>query len=165
MCSTNGERLASLTRAIDDLSAEGLRGLPPEAWAERVAGIWALVEGVDPEMARRRAWSPADRDVTAMLRRRRSRTYGTGDEPGVGPAPLAQRHQPGEHPGADGEPQGDQAVAVGQPRRQEEDRHLDHPGDRQVPHVARPDQDPVEDEHHSRDRLEQGDHDQRRQQQ
>jgi hypothetical protein len=57
MCSTNGERLARLTRAIDDLSAEGLRGLPPEAWAERVAGIWALVEGVDPEMARRRAWS------------------------------------------------------------------------------------------------------------
>ena len=55
MCSTHGERLARLTRAIDDLAAEGLGGLPPDAWAERVAGIWALVEGLDPEMARRRA--------------------------------------------------------------------------------------------------------------
>ncbi|GLY87855.1 hypothetical protein [Actinoallomurus iriomotensis] len=55
MCSTHGERLASLTRAIDDLAAEGLGGLPPDAWAERVAGIWALVEGLDPDVARRRA--------------------------------------------------------------------------------------------------------------
>ena len=54
MCSTKGERLASLTRAIDELAAEGLTGLPPEAWAERVAGIWTLVEGLDPEVARRR---------------------------------------------------------------------------------------------------------------
>ncbi|MGI8333345.1 hypothetical protein ACRYCC_25620 [Actinomadura scrupuli] len=54
MCSTHGERLARLTRAIDDLASEGLSGLPPEAWAERVAGIWSLVEGLDPEIARRR---------------------------------------------------------------------------------------------------------------
>lgn len=55
MCSTHGERLTRLTRAIDDLAAEGLSGLPPEAWAERVAGIWTLVEGLDPEIARRRS--------------------------------------------------------------------------------------------------------------
>jgi hypothetical protein len=55
MCSTHGERLARLTRAIDDLATEGLVGLPPDTWAERVAGIWALVEGLDPELARRRA--------------------------------------------------------------------------------------------------------------
>jgi hypothetical protein len=55
MCSTQGERLSRLTRAIDELATEGLSGLPPEAWAERIAGIWALVEGIDPELARRRA--------------------------------------------------------------------------------------------------------------
>jgi hypothetical protein len=53
VCS-NGDRLAGLTRAIDELAMDGLDGLPPEAWAERVAGIWALVEGLDPELARRR---------------------------------------------------------------------------------------------------------------
>ena len=30
MCSTDGERIARLTQAIDDLAAEGLAGLPPE---------------------------------------------------------------------------------------------------------------------------------------
>jgi hypothetical protein len=56
MCSTHGERLARLTSAIEDLAADGLDGLPPEAWAERVAGIWSLVEGLDPEIARRRTY-------------------------------------------------------------------------------------------------------------
>lgn len=55
MCSTRGEQLARLERAIDDLAAEVLIGPPPESWAERVAGIWALVEGLDPEIARRRS--------------------------------------------------------------------------------------------------------------
>ncbi|MFD0538903.1 hypothetical protein ACFQY7_39410 [Actinomadura luteofluorescens] len=32
----------------------GPRRLPPEALVERVAGIWSLVEGIDPEIARRR---------------------------------------------------------------------------------------------------------------
>lgn len=54
MCSTHGERLARLTQAIDDLAAEGLTGLPPETLVERVAGIWSMVEGIDPEIARRR---------------------------------------------------------------------------------------------------------------
>jgi len=54
MCSTKGERLARLSQAIDDLAAEGLVGLPPETLVERVAGIWSLVEGIDPEIARRR---------------------------------------------------------------------------------------------------------------
>lgn len=55
MCSTEGERLSRLTQAIEDLAAEGADGLPPECWAQRVAGVWALVEGLDPELARRRA--------------------------------------------------------------------------------------------------------------
>ena len=54
MCSTDGERIARLTQAIDDLAAEGLAGLPPEILVERVACIWSLVEGIDPEIARRR---------------------------------------------------------------------------------------------------------------
>lgn len=54
MCSTHGEQLARLAQAIDDLAAEGLGGLSPEVLAERVAGIWSLVEGIDPEIARRR---------------------------------------------------------------------------------------------------------------
>ncbi|HEY7486640.1 MAG TPA: hypothetical protein VH912_19425 [Streptosporangiaceae bacterium] len=54
MCSTKGERLARLTEALDDLAAEGLAGLPPERLVERVAGIWSLVEGLDPEIARSR---------------------------------------------------------------------------------------------------------------
>jgi hypothetical protein len=54
MCSTRGERLAQLAQAIEDLDADGLIGLSPEALAERVAGIWSMVEGLDPEIARRR---------------------------------------------------------------------------------------------------------------
>ncbi|GAA4102787.1 hypothetical protein [Actinomadura miaoliensis] len=55
MRSIHGERLALLTQAIDDLAAEGMAGLPPEALVERIAGIWSLVEGMDPEIARRRS--------------------------------------------------------------------------------------------------------------
>lgn len=55
MCSPDGERIARLTEAIDDLAAEGLGGLPQDALLERVAGIWSLVVGMDPEIARRRS--------------------------------------------------------------------------------------------------------------
>ena len=47
--------MARLTKALDDLAAEGLSGLPPERLVERVAGIWSLVEGLDPEIARSRS--------------------------------------------------------------------------------------------------------------
>ncbi|ACZ00460.1 MULTISPECIES: hypothetical protein [Thermomonospora] len=61
MCSNKGERLARLAQAIDELATEGLVGLPPETLAERVAGIWSLVEGIDPEIARRRTrYTPAE---------------------------------------------------------------------------------------------------------
>ncbi|GLZ14822.1 hypothetical protein Acsp04_50570 [Actinomadura sp. NBRC 104425] len=55
MRSIDGERLALLTRAIDDLAAEGMADLPPETLVERIADIWSLVEGIDPEIARRRS--------------------------------------------------------------------------------------------------------------
>lgn len=54
MCSQQGDRLARLTQALDDLAAERLAGLPTERLVERVAGIWSLVEGLDPEIARSR---------------------------------------------------------------------------------------------------------------
>lgn len=55
MCSTDPQRIARLTEAIDDLAADGLTGLPHEAMMERVADIWSLVAGLDPEIARRRS--------------------------------------------------------------------------------------------------------------
>jgi hypothetical protein len=55
MCSQQGDRLARLTQELDDLAAEGLAGLPAERLVERVAGIWSLVEGIDPEIARSRS--------------------------------------------------------------------------------------------------------------
>ncbi len=48
MCSQQGDRLARLTQALDDLAAERLAGLPTERLVEQVAGIWSLVEGLDP---------------------------------------------------------------------------------------------------------------------
>jgi hypothetical protein len=54
MCSQQGDRLARLTQALDELAAERLAGLPAERLVERVAGIWSLVEGLDPEIARSR---------------------------------------------------------------------------------------------------------------
>ncbi|OLT23885.1 hypothetical protein BJF79_14105 [Actinomadura sp. CNU-125] len=54
MCSTDGDPLDRLAQAIDDLAAEGLAELPPETLVERVAGIWSLVEELDPDIARRR---------------------------------------------------------------------------------------------------------------
>jgi hypothetical protein len=65
MCSTDAQRIARLTEAIDDLAAEGLSDLPPEALLQRVADIWALVAGIDPEIARRRsAYSTLSTDST-----------------------------------------------------------------------------------------------------
>lgn len=55
MCSSDAQRIARLTEAIDELAAEGLSGLPPEEQMERVADIWSLVAGLDPEIARRRS--------------------------------------------------------------------------------------------------------------
>lgn len=54
MFSTDEDRLTELTQAIDDLAATGMTGLPPAQLAERVARVWALVEGLDPELTHRR---------------------------------------------------------------------------------------------------------------
>lgn len=55
MYSTEETRLAQLTQAIDDLDAAGMSDLSTAQMAERVAAVWALVEGLDPELTRVRS--------------------------------------------------------------------------------------------------------------
>jgi hypothetical protein len=45
-------RLGTLARAIDELAADSRAGLPAAEAATRVAGIWTLLEGLDPDLAR-----------------------------------------------------------------------------------------------------------------
>lgn len=66
MLSTDEARLARLTEAIDDLAGAGMSGLPAAQLAERVAQVWALVEGLDPEIARHR--SGYDSKATTLRR-------------------------------------------------------------------------------------------------
>ncbi len=56
MCSTPGERLARIGRAIDELATDSLapRGAESDASMHaRLAGIWDMVAELDPELARR----------------------------------------------------------------------------------------------------------------
>jgi hypothetical protein len=59
MCSTMGERLATVGSAIDELAAEaataaraGQSGHAGDI-ADRLARLWAMVADLDPELARR----------------------------------------------------------------------------------------------------------------
>jgi hypothetical protein len=52
MCSTTGERLARLGRAIDELAADSREQARADA-ADRLADIWAMVAELDPELASR----------------------------------------------------------------------------------------------------------------
>ena len=56
MCSTAGERLARLGEAIDELAADSQAPYAVSSDAsleDRLAGIWAMVAELDPELARR----------------------------------------------------------------------------------------------------------------
>jgi len=56
MCSTTGERLATIGNAIDELAAAAARaGQSGQAGdiADRLARLWAMVADLDPELARR----------------------------------------------------------------------------------------------------------------
>ena len=59
MCSTTGERLATIGNAIDELAAaaatEARAGQSGQAGdiADRLARLWAMVADLDPELARR----------------------------------------------------------------------------------------------------------------
>lgn len=48
-------RLGALAQAVDELAADSRAGLPPGEAASRIAGIWMLVEDLDPDLARCRA--------------------------------------------------------------------------------------------------------------
>ncbi|RFU42595.1 hypothetical protein DZF91_05565 [Actinomadura logoneensis] len=55
MCSPEGEGIDRLADAIDDLADAGADALTPEELAARIAGLWSIVEALDPEIARRRS--------------------------------------------------------------------------------------------------------------
>ena len=48
-------RLGALSRAIDDLAADSRAGLAPGEATARVATIWMLLDGLDPDLDRCRA--------------------------------------------------------------------------------------------------------------
>ncbi len=52
MCSTTGERLATIGNAIDELAAAAARAGQSDI-ADRLARLWAMVADLDPELARR----------------------------------------------------------------------------------------------------------------
>jgi hypothetical protein len=53
--SINAAALAALSSAIDELDEDSRAGLPAADLATRVAGIWAMMTALDPELAKRRA--------------------------------------------------------------------------------------------------------------
>jgi hypothetical protein len=58
MCSTTGDQLARLGQAIDDLAAESkeqARAGAADDVADRLAGAWAMLAELDPELAKRLA--------------------------------------------------------------------------------------------------------------
>ena len=56
MCSTAGDGADPLGRAIDELAdAAGAHDLSAQDVATRLAAVWAMVAGLDPELARRLA--------------------------------------------------------------------------------------------------------------
>ena len=90
-----------------------------------------------------------------------------GDQPGRAPRAQRERHEPGNHPEAQGEPQRDQAAARGVHAQRGDREHGRgrQARQREVVLVPRPDQHPVQDEHHARHGLLDGRDQQHRQQQ
>ena len=52
MCSIEDVAIAEVISAIDQLAADSRAGLAPPDMAARVAGIWAMLAALDPELAR-----------------------------------------------------------------------------------------------------------------
>jgi hypothetical protein len=55
VCSTPEPSLDDLTLAIDELAAASRDGATPGDLNERIARLWAMVAGLDPELTRRLA--------------------------------------------------------------------------------------------------------------
>ena len=52
MCSMKDVAIAEVISAIDQLAADSQAGLPAADMLGRVAGIWAMLATLDPELAR-----------------------------------------------------------------------------------------------------------------
>ncbi len=52
VCSIEDGAIAEVIRAIDQLAADSGAGLTPADMRSRVAGIWAMLAALDPELAR-----------------------------------------------------------------------------------------------------------------
>ena len=52
MCSIEDVAIAEVISAIDQLAADSRAGLAPTEMRARVAGIWAMLAALDPELAR-----------------------------------------------------------------------------------------------------------------
>jgi hypothetical protein len=81
VCSTTSEQLAKIGRAIDELAADSRapQGARSDAsFEDRLAGIWAMVAELDPELARRMpSYDPRAR------RPGPTRASGPGPDPGA----------------------------------------------------------------------------------
>jgi len=81
VCSTTSEQLAKIGKAIDELAADSRA--PQGAWSDasfedRLAGIWAMVAELDPELARRMpSYDPRARRPDP------TRASGPGPDPGA----------------------------------------------------------------------------------
>lgn len=61
MCSIEDVAIAEVISAIDQLAADSGAGLAPSDMRARVAGIWAMLAALDPELARlSAAYDPTD---------------------------------------------------------------------------------------------------------
>jgi hypothetical protein len=52
VCSIEDVAIAEVIGAIDQLAADSRAGLAPSDMRARVAGIWAMLAALDPELAR-----------------------------------------------------------------------------------------------------------------
>jgi hypothetical protein len=52
VCSIEDVAIAEVISAIDQLAADSRAGLAPTEMRARVAGIWAMLAALDPELAR-----------------------------------------------------------------------------------------------------------------
>jgi hypothetical protein len=61
VCSIEDVAIAEVISAIDQLAADSRAGLAPSDIRTRVAGLWAMLAALDPELARlSAAYEPTD---------------------------------------------------------------------------------------------------------
>jgi hypothetical protein len=106
VCSTPEPSLDDLTRAIDDLAAASRAGAAPENLSERIARLWGMVAGLDPQLARRlsRYERPAEGQAIPAESQAISAESQAGPADATGPADStgsAHSAAPADAPGPD----------------------------------------------------------------